>query len=65
MIARARQFAPLKEGANPAGENLPVLKGIVFDVDGTLWSVPFRFRLNDMSYAAMLQSKLKKPQRWE
>ncbi|KKA28595.1 hypothetical protein TD95_003939 [Thielaviopsis punctulata] len=29
-----RKFAPLKAGANPSG--LPILKGVVFDVDGTL-----------------------------
>ena len=31
----ARRFAPLKDGA--ASEDLPILKGIVFDVDGTMW----------------------------
>jgi len=30
-----RRFASLAEGAEKEG--LPVLKGVVFDVDGTLW----------------------------
>lgn len=33
-----RRFAPLKDGA-AANSNAPRLKGIVFDVDGTLWYV--------------------------
>lgn len=31
-----RRFAPLKEGIENTG-GAPRLKGIVFDVDGTLW----------------------------
>ncbi len=31
-----RQFAPLKEGET-SNSDAPVLKGIIFDVDGTLW----------------------------
>lgn len=31
-----RRFAPLDPGARH-GQDLPRLKGIVFDVDGTLW----------------------------
>jgi hypothetical protein len=34
-----RRFAPLKEGADKTTEGVPVLKGVVFDVDGTLWLV--------------------------
>src|SRR3569833_3058431 len=34
-----RRFAPLREGAGPSPEVLPRLRGVVFDVDGTLWSV--------------------------
>lgn len=33
----ARRFLPLGEGANKVVEGVPKLKGIVFDVDGTLW----------------------------
>lgn len=33
-----RRFAPLNGGAG-AGSDLPKLRGIVFDVDGTLWWV--------------------------
>lgn len=33
-----RQFAPLKEGA-AANSLAPRLRGVVFDVDGTLWYV--------------------------
>jgi hypothetical protein len=32
-----RRFAPLKEGADKEVEGVPKLKGVVFDVDGTLW----------------------------
>jgi hypothetical protein len=31
-----RRFAPLKQGAEKV-EGVPILKGVVFDVDGTLW----------------------------
>jgi hypothetical protein len=31
-----RRFAPLREGAEKV-EGVPKLKGIIFDVDGTLW----------------------------
>ena len=35
-----KRFAPLDpDNSNPAGA--PILKGIVFDVDGTLWYVRF------------------------
>jgi hypothetical protein len=35
----ARRFAPLKESLQgaEATKGTPVLKGIVFDMDGTLW----------------------------
>ncbi len=32
-----RRFAPLREGTKVEREGLPRLKGVVFDVDGTLW----------------------------
>lgn len=32
-----RRFAPLKEGGDGGLEGVPQLKGVVFDVDGTLW----------------------------
>lgn len=32
-----RRFAPLGKNGNKAAEELPVLRGVVFDVDGTLW----------------------------
>jgi hypothetical protein len=32
-----RRFAPLGAGADKVVDTLPRLKGIVFDVDGTLW----------------------------
>lgn len=32
-----RQFAPLGAGVDKGVKGLPKLKGIVFDVDGTLW----------------------------
>ena len=33
-----RNFAPLKEGGEGGGKSeAPKLKGVVFDVDGTLW----------------------------
>jgi hypothetical protein len=34
-----RRFAPLKEGGDETAERAPKLKGVVFDVDGTLWYV--------------------------
>jgi hypothetical protein len=34
-----RRFAPLGEGGEKKREGFPKLKGIVFDVDGTLWLV--------------------------
>lgn len=34
-----RRFAPLGGGVDKLAEGLPKLKGIVFDVDGTLWWV--------------------------
>lgn len=33
-----RQFAPLKEDA-ASDSGVPPLKGVIFDMDGTLWSV--------------------------
>ena len=39
LSKRPRRFAPLKEGSDENIEGLPTLKGIIFDVDGTLWSV--------------------------
>lgn len=35
--SKRRTFAPLSPGA--AASNAPKLKGVVFDVDGTLWYV--------------------------
>ncbi len=32
-----RRFAPLGAGDDKLAEGLPKLRGIVFDVDGTLW----------------------------
>jgi hypothetical protein len=32
-----RRFAPLRDEAEKQVEGVPKLKGIVFDVDGTLW----------------------------
>lgn len=32
-----RRFAPLGKKGQDARKDLPTLKGIVFDVDGTLW----------------------------
>ena len=32
-----RQFAPLGEGDDKTVDGVPELKGVVFDVDGTLW----------------------------
>ena len=32
-----RRFAALKEGAEKSIEGVPKLRGVVFDVDGTLW----------------------------
>lgn len=32
-----RRFAPLREGGGAEANKAPKLKGIVFDVDGTLW----------------------------
>ena len=36
LLKEPRRFAPLKEGVVNTG-GAPKLKGIVFDVDGTLW----------------------------
>jgi hypothetical protein len=36
LLKEPRRFAPLKEGAEQV-EGVPKLRGIVFDVDGTLW----------------------------
>ena len=33
----AKRFAPLRESLRASPSDLPVLKGIVFDMDGTLW----------------------------
>lgn len=35
-LKEPRRFKPLKEGVDGKGEG-QVLKGVVFDVDGTLW----------------------------
>lgn len=35
----ARRFAPLKQHLKGPSSDAPVLKGVVFDMDGTLWSV--------------------------
>ena len=32
-----RKFAPLKKSGDKTIEGAPKLKGVVFDVDGTLW----------------------------
>jgi hypothetical protein len=39
LLPDPRRFAPLKPGAIPEANtyNVPPLKGVVFDVDGTLW----------------------------
>jgi hypothetical protein len=39
---RPRRFAPLNPEKKVNGDNRPVLKGIVFDVDGTLCEYPKR-----------------------
>lgn len=40
LAKEPRRFAPLKDvGGTGAGKGLPILKGIIFDVDGTLWLV--------------------------
>ena len=44
-----RRFAPLKESSNRVKDGLPRLKGIVFDVDGTLWSVFWISILDDFA----------------
>jgi hypothetical protein len=36
-LTEPRRFAPLGELGDKGVEGLPKLKGIVFDVDGTLW----------------------------
>jgi len=38
-MGEPRRFAPLKESSEGKSGGLPKLKGIVFDVDGTLWYV--------------------------
>jgi hypothetical protein len=38
-LKEPRRFAPLKEGAEKIVEGVAKLKGVVFDVDGTLWFV--------------------------
>lgn len=40
-MGEPRRFAPLKDGSDGKADELPKLKGIVFDVDGTLWWVCF------------------------
>lgn len=37
LLMAPRQFAPLKETGDKTTETAPKLKGVVFDVDGTLW----------------------------
>ena len=37
LLMAPRQFAPLKETGDKTKETAPKLKGVVFDVDGTLW----------------------------
>lgn len=41
-----RRFAPLKEDLNKRDLHLPKLKGVIFDVDGTLWFVKKFYRLS-------------------
>jgi hypothetical protein len=36
LSKESRRFAPLREGAEQV-DGVPKLRGIVFDVDGTLW----------------------------
>jgi hypothetical protein len=37
LLKTPRQFAPLKGDGDKIIEGAPKLKGVVFDVDGTLW----------------------------
>ena len=39
LLKTPRQFAPLKESGDNTAERVPRLRGVVFDVDGTLWCV--------------------------
>lgn len=48
--ARPRRFAPLRQDADTS--DAPKLKGIVFDVDGTLWYV---YRLIIVYYPPVCQ----------
>jgi hypothetical protein len=66
---RQRRFAPLSQG-NRESSDAPKLKGIVFDVDGTLWcalqysttsalsltfvSLPQNYMFGEMRYAHFL-----------
>jgi hypothetical protein len=37
LLKTPRQFAPLKDDGAKTIDGTPKLKGVVFDVDGTLW----------------------------
>ncbi|KAI6782056.1 putative uncharacterized hydrolase-like protein [Emericellopsis cladophorae] len=50
MVSSARRFAPLKESLRPAAGELPVLRGVVFDMDGTLCE-PQTYMFSDMRAA--------------
>jgi hypothetical protein len=52
-VSSPRRFAPLKEGSGKVSEGLPRLKGIVFDVDGTLWFVFWFYMFSDCSFILM------------
>ena len=48
-LVRPRKFAPLNPEKKQAGDKRPVLKGIVFDVDGTL-CLPQNYMFGEMRY---------------
>ncbi|KAI3398399.1 hypothetical protein diail_9219 [Diaporthe ilicicola] len=56
MASRARKFAPLKDGA-AASSHLPRLKGIVFDVDGTLCQ-PQNYMFGEMRKALSISKEI-------
>lgn len=56
MAAGARKFAPLKEGA-AANSHLPKLRGIVFDVDGTLCQ-PQNYMFGEMRSALSISKEI-------
>lgn len=50
---RPRRFAPLDPAKKKDGDARPVLKGIVFDVDGTL-CLPQNYMFGEMRYVYSL-----------